>query len=127
MRTKKRLLFALLVVALFLAASELAVRLSFPGLTAKVPTMQFTNPHLDQPESFERDPALFWRLRPDNAAWEVNGDGYRGPLRPRAKPPGTLRVCCLGDSCTFGLGTPPVAYAPFAVRLPAPLSAPHVR
>jgi len=106
----RRLLFALLAVVLAAMLAEVATRLVFPELSRKAETMQFTNTHRDQPESFERDPILFWSLKPNNVFWEVNEAGYRGPLRPMNKPAGTLRVCCLGDSCTFGLGTPPLKY-----------------
>jgi lysophospholipase L1-like esterase len=107
----KRLVFGLVAVVAIFAAAELIVRLALPGLAARSETMQFANPHRDQPESFVRDPVLFWRLKPNNAVWEVNADGYRGPLRPVAKPAGVFRVCCLGDSCTFGLGSPPLDYS----------------
>jgi len=122
---RKLTLFMLLTVALALLAFETVVRLIYPNIVEEsryvpvappAPTpaagpdlnvpMQFTNPHRDQPESFVRDPVLFWRLKPDNAAWQVNADGYRGPRRDERKPPGTLRIIALGDSCTFGLGAP---------------------
>ena len=35
--------------------------------------------------------------------WRINALGCRGPERERAKPPGTRRVVCLGQSETFGL------------------------
>jgi lysophospholipase L1-like esterase len=37
-------------------------------------------------------------------AGAINDQGFRGPAVARAKPPGTLRVACLGDSYTFGWG-----------------------
>lgn len=110
MRTGRKLLFALIAVAVVAAGSEIGVRLAFPRLTDLAETMQFSNPHRDQPESFVRDAQLFWRLRAPNPAWEVNADGYRGPRRAVAKPAGVLRICCLGDSCTFGLGNPAISY-----------------
>ena len=111
MKIGKRLVYACCAVLMILETTELSIRLFFPGIAAKAATMQFANPHRDQPESFVRDPLLFWRLKPDNAAWEVNADGYRGPRRAKDKPAGTIRVCCLGDSCTFGLGAQPLTYA----------------
>ena len=33
---------------------------------------------------------------------QLNAFGFRGEGHARAKPPGTFRVVCLGDSCTFG-------------------------
>ncbi len=35
---------------------------------------------------------------------DVNADGYRGERVNIAKPPGTIRILCLGDSTSFGLG-----------------------
>lgn len=35
---------------------------------------------------------------------KVNADGYRGPLRPKEKTPGVLRIATMGDSSTFGFG-----------------------
>jgi len=50
----------------------------------------------------------------------INAEGYRGPLRPRAKPPGTRRVVVLGDSSTFGMN---VAYEhTYAAQLEALLA-----
>lgn len=51
----------------------------------------------------------------------VNSAGYRGPVLPLARAPGTLRVATLGDSSTFGHS---VAYAEcYSARLVAPLAA----
>ncbi len=54
------------------------------------------------------DPQLGWKLRPglvvqrDNRLFtsleEINGEGFRGPWLPEAKPAGTRRIVCLGDS-----------------------------
>jgi hypothetical protein len=35
--------------------------------------------------------------------WRINGLGFRGEETPREKPPGTLRIVCLGQSESFGL------------------------
>ena len=53
------------------------------------------------------DPDLYYTLRPSTAIfgrYHVNGHGVRGPEYQAAKPPGTLRLLCAGDSSTFGLG-----------------------
>ncbi len=34
----------------------------------------------------------------------INAQGFRGPQVSPAKPPGTFRIACLGDSHTFGTG-----------------------
>jgi lysophospholipase L1-like esterase len=51
------------------------------------------------------DGQVQWVLEPNSLAGTplaVNAHGMRGPEIPIEKPPGTLRILCLGDSCTFG-------------------------
>lgn len=68
----------------------------------------------DYAQVMENDPELFWRLAatqklPDDA-WPLrgvisNGQGLREDHDiPLEKPPGTLRLLFVGDSCTFGYG-----------------------
>jgi lysophospholipase L1-like esterase len=53
---------------------------------------------------FEPDPELFWKPIPGTGY--TNAAGFRGRADvSREKPPGTLRIGYLGDSCTF-LGDP---------------------
>lgn len=75
--------------------------------------MQVANPQ--QSEIFEGDPLLLWRLKPnlDRAVWDftvlsTNAQGFRADYPIGAKPSGTLRIVCLGDSVTFGYRVPPV-------------------
>lgn len=56
------------------------------------------------------DPELHYRLRP-NATYEFGGKtvridshGFHDDEFPVAKPPGELRLVCLGDSVTMGHG-----------------------
>lgn len=104
----KKAAFAILAVTLVFALAETAARLA--GIGDGTPAfMRFTNPHREQ-SGFVPDDHLFWRLRENNVSWEVNASGFRGPDAPRDKPAGQFRVVTLGDSCTFGLGTPGVRY-----------------
>ena len=64
---------------------------------------------------FEGDPLLLWRLKPnlDRVVWDftvvtTNAQNFRANYPVGAKPPGTLRIVCLGDSVTFGYRVPPV-------------------
>ncbi len=64
---------------------------------------------------FEGDPLLYWRLRPnlDRVVWDftlvsTNAQGLRHPRPVTEKPPGFLRIVCLGDSVTFGFRVPVV-------------------
>jgi hypothetical protein len=96
-----------------LLLAELAVR---AGGLAPAPPPQYSgeilvrspNPQL----GFENRPGgrlvMRSRARRGDAEREVvarvNAQGFRGPEVERAKPPGTLRIACLGDSHTFGHG-----------------------
>lgn len=64
---------------------------------------------------FEGDPLLLWRLKPNlkNAVWDftilsTNAQSFRADYPVGAKPAGTFRIVCLGDSVTFGYRVPPV-------------------
>ena len=61
---------------------------------------------------FNRDPYLIWAPKPDSPPF--NRLGYIGPELPRDRTPGTLRIACLGDSCTM-VGSP--AYPEIVARL----------
>jgi lysophospholipase L1-like esterase len=64
-------------------------------------------------EIYAPDPELLWTLRPSTIVdvppagfrkVATNADGLRVPEIPVARLPGEIRVLCLGDSVTFGLG-----------------------
>lgn len=64
---------------------------------------------------FEGDPLLFWRVKPKLSAeiWDytlisTNAQGLRYPAPVGAKPKGTFRIGCFGDSVTFGYRIPVV-------------------
>jgi lysophospholipase L1-like esterase len=57
------------------------------------------------------DPLRFWKPKPgvhiqepNNVRFEVNALHMRGPAVTRARPAGTRRVLCLGESTTWGQG-----------------------
>ena len=56
------------------------------------------------------DPKIIYEFKPDldvtfiGAPVTINAAGFRGPLYPEAKPPGTRRIVGLGDSFMFGHG-----------------------
>jgi lysophospholipase L1-like esterase len=75
--------------------------------------MQVASPQ--QSTIFEGDPLLLWRLKPnlDEAIWDftvvsTNAQRFRADYPINAKPAGTFRIVCLGDSVTFGYRVPPV-------------------
>ena len=72
---------------------------------------------------FQRDRLLLWRLKPhaDFHGLVCNAQGFRGADFVMRKPPGTIRIACVGDSCTFGGSYEPGADYP--ARLEAALNA----
>jgi lysophospholipase L1-like esterase len=123
----RRALYLCVPYALFFAllgAVELCVRSRRPHLASldafvSAPEQQAQFVDRKQVRVFEGDPLLFWRLQPNlrDVVWDktlvtTNSRGlrYDRPLGP--KPPGAVRILCLGDSVTFGFRVPLV----FAAR-----------
>ena len=108
------------VFLLLLLSVELVTRFTRPHIASLdlfVATpqqkMQVANPR--QSGIFEGDPLLLWRLKPnlDRAIWDftvlsTNAQSFRADYPIGAKPSGTFRIVCLGDSVTFGYRVPPV-------------------
>jgi lysophospholipase L1-like esterase len=108
------------VFLLLLVSVEVITRLALPHvesleLFVNTPQqrMQVANPQ--QAGIFEGDPLLLWRLKPNlnHAVWDftvvsTNAQGFRADYPIVAKPAGTFRIVCLGDSVTFGYRVPPV-------------------
>jgi lysophospholipase L1-like esterase len=120
---RRRIFYAALIYAVFLlllVSVELITRISFPrvdSLQLYVATPQQRMQVANQQQSgiFEGDPLLLWRLKPNlnNAVWDytilsTNAQSFRADYPIGAKPAGTFRIVCLGDSVTFGYRVPPV-------------------
>ena len=120
---RRRLLYVGIIYAvflLFLLSVELITRITKPHLesldlfvSTTQQKMQVANPQ--QSGIFEGDPLLLWRLKPNlnHAIWDftvvsTNAQSFRADYPIGAKPAGTLRIVCLGDSVTFGYRVPPV-------------------
>lgn len=120
---RRRFLYVGVIYAVFLLlllSIEVITRLTRPHLasldlfvTAPQQKMQVADPQ--QAGIFEGDPLLLWRLKPnlDRAVWDytvlsTNGQGFRADYPIGAKPAGTFRIVCLGDSVTFGYRVPAV-------------------
>lgn len=81
---------------------------------------------------FSEAARYFRRMRPDDAfAYihragyqdelqgvdvSINSHGFRGPERPEAKAPGTVRLMILGDSVVFGWGAPQDSIFPMRLQ-----------
>lgn len=112
--------FIYVVFLLLLLSVEVITRVAFTrvdslDLFVNTPQqkMQVANPQ--QSGIFEGDPLLLWRLKPnlDHAYWDftvvsTNAQSFRADYPIGAKPAGTFRIVCLGDSVTFGYRVPPV-------------------
>ena len=123
---KRRLAYAAIIYfsfLLLLGAIELGTRLTLdhlPSLDLFVVTSQQKAQVADAKQQgiFEGDPLLLWRLKPnlDRAVWDytvlsTNAQHLRAERVDRRlmpKPPGTIRIVCLGDSVTFGFRVPVV-------------------
>lgn len=103
-----------------LAIIEVGTRLTLPHLSSLelfVGTSQQKAQVADAQHStiFEGDPLLLWRLKPNlqHVVWDytvvsTNAQHLRSDYPIGAKPKGTIRVVCLGDSVTFGFRVPVV-------------------
>jgi len=111
LRLVKNLLALLAGVVLALALSETVLLFVVPSpLHYRVP----------QPLHVPDD-ELGWRLTPDQRSFTIdqpvttNRHGFRSDEMETAKSAGSLRILCVGDSRTFGIGDAP--HPVFAVRL----------
>lgn len=102
----------MLVFVLLLIAGE------FLGMLFIAPILPPAREFIDAQEWryvdwIEMDHEVFWRYRPSrvidgkflhSGQYTINSHGYRGPEFDLGKKPGVVRVVCLGESNTFGLG-----------------------
>ena len=108
------------VFLLLLLSIELIARFALPRVNSlemfvSTPQQRMQVATEQQSGIFEGDPLLLWRLKPnlDHAIWDftvlsTNAQGFRANYPTVAKPAGTFRIVCLGDSVTFGYRVPPV-------------------
>jgi lysophospholipase L1-like esterase len=112
--TRKKILTVLLAPVIFLGLLEVGLRLAGysydPVAEGSRPT-----PHDEWQdiERFSQDPDLLWTLKPSTRLDDrgmgfvevrTNAAGLRGPELPSSRQPNEIRILCLGDSITFGLG-----------------------
>ncbi len=101
---------AVLSALVFLAAAELFLRFTgvYERLMGRYAVQAFQSNNVELAVhygTFLWDNLLFWRMNPGSSG--VNGQGFREARDiPAAKPAGTFRVVCIGDSVPFGYGLP---------------------
>jgi lysophospholipase L1-like esterase len=120
---RRRLLyigFIYVVFLLLLLSVEVITRLTMTRIESldmfvNTPQQKMQVADPQQSTIFEGDPLLLWRLKPnlDHAYWDftdvsTNAQSFRADYPIGAKPAGTFRIVCLGDSVTFGYRVPPV-------------------
>jgi len=105
-----RLLAAVLAPLLVLGTAEIVLRVvgfrydPYGLATGEIPYGELAESNL-----YSADPELIWTLKPSSVL-EMEGLGFRSVesnefgLRGQAPAEGSLRILCLGDSITFGLG-----------------------
>jgi len=120
---RRRLLYSAIIYLAFLfclLAIEVLTRATLPHISSldlfvSTPQQRLQVADAKQSSIFEGDPLLLWRLKPNlkNVVWDftvlsTNSEGLRADYPTRAKPDGTFRIICLGDSVTFGYRVPVV-------------------
>lgn len=108
----KKLLYSLLIVLIFFLLLEGTLRL----FGFRYQSNQGSNPRREEfwkRKGVQQDPTLPWSWMPiPNAPCYIttepglyfNSLGYRGPVFQEKKAADTLRIVCMGDSCTLGWG-----------------------
>lgn len=114
MRAIKRLVFAAAWLGILFAIFEVGLRIAGFRASRVFPPLEFVAFETG-PEALtflERDPRLFWRLRPSSILPTYASGGFerttsrgmRGIELPATKDDFEVRVAILGDSCAFGFG-----------------------
>jgi lysophospholipase L1-like esterase len=103
---------ALLLGLGLLAGVEGGLRLAGYKHEVAAVNFRFVGPDVLNMPEYVRDRRLFWRLKPGAPEIGVavpgltGASGFRGPAVLKQRRPGTVRVACLGDSTTYGVGLP---------------------
>ncbi len=101
---------AIFIPFLFLLLTEIAFRISMPGLRAGADRVRFLA-NEDRQRRFSilkvPDPVLLWHLKPYSPLMNherLNRYGYRTPNFKTRKPEDCFRIVIIGDSRSFGFG-----------------------
>ena len=95
-----------------LAGVEGGLRLAGYKHEVAAVNFRFVGPDVMNMPEYVRDRRLFWRLKPGGpeigvaAPGQTGASGFRGPAVPKQRRPGAVRVACMGDSTTYGVGMP---------------------
>ena len=124
MSTRRKAVYAVLVLAVVFGIPECALRVAGVRFAPAGRYMAFLGRELFQFQWYLPAPDVFWKPRPSAAIphekcypptddpqlyrgyYHTNSRGFRDVEFDSAKIPGEIRIVCLGDSCTFGVGVP---------------------
>jgi lysophospholipase L1-like esterase len=110
----KKIIFVILTVLIFLILIETLLRISGIESRRESPFFLLLRVH-EYPEYFRRHSTLFWELVPNKTIsgefiakgeYQINSHGFRGEEFSIDKPGDQVRICCIGNSCTFGWEIP---------------------
>ena len=115
-----------LSVLLILVIGEILLRgIGFHYLL-EIQPIEIWNPQFDKEiksgsSMFRFHPTFFWEMRPESLCLmypdeKINKDGFRGISYNRGSAKNALRIVCLGDSSTFGMGVPLESTYSFLLR-----------
>jgi len=110
----KKIIFAVLVLLVLLILLEIILQVAGVQSRRESPFFLLLKVH-EYPEYFQRHPTLFWELVPNKqikgdfiakGEYRINSQGFRGKEFEPDKAANTIRICCIGNSCTFGWEIP---------------------
>jgi lysophospholipase L1-like esterase len=92
---------------LFRVVPMLVVLAGFEGLLHLLDLPRLDTCWVTKEDFWVEDPELGFTYEPGRwVSWgKINSLGLRGPVPPREKSPGTLRLLFIGDSSVYGVGT----------------------
>lgn len=112
--TGKKILYVFIVFVALLILFEGVLRIAGIHTRKESPFFLLLKVH-EYPEYFQRNSTLFWEFIPNKTIkgdflakgeYHINNQGFRGKDFFKDKPANTIRVACIGNSCTFGWEIP---------------------
>jgi lysophospholipase L1-like esterase len=112
--TSRKILFSFIFLLIVFILFESFLRIAGVHTRRESPFFLLLKVH-EYPEYFRRHSTLFWEFIPNKiirgdflaeGEYRINNQGFRGDDFSTAKPQGVIRVCCIGNSCTFGWEIP---------------------
>jgi lysophospholipase L1-like esterase len=108
--TGKKFLYAIIILLACFILLEAVLRMAGIHSRRESPFFLLLKVH-EYPEYFQRHSTLFWEFIPNKTIsgdfiaegeYQINSNGFRGKEFIAGKPDSTIRICCIGNSCTFG-------------------------